>query len=364
MNLLYFYADKPHELNCSIHDCMRPADAINKYYPGNQAMYRHIDEFGNNTPEIQELCSQADIIIVERNLFGDVLTQIMYWKVRGKTIISIFDDAYPQMTKDNPAYSFWKHGEVTFTDEKTKQVKRVYNNVPPLKLFEWGNKMVKAIQVPNKVMQKDWSIYNDVYYLHNYINPDIYINSTRLNPHDDIIIGWHGSLSHRYSFQNSGVIKAVRNVIRKYPNTRFLLGGDQRVVDFISLPKGRKLFQPYVPEEQWGGALKNFDIALAPLSGEYDRRRSWIRGIEYMACQLPCIGSRCETYDELEDYMVLVDNSPENWENAISEMVENIQQHRERVKEEPYKFALEQSYEKNMWRNLEVYKQVIEKPYS
>jgi glycosyltransferase involved in cell wall biosynthesis len=342
---------------------MFPADAINKYYPGNQAMYKHIDEFAANSPETQELCEKADIIILERNFWGDVLTQIMFWKVRGKKIVTLFDDAYPYMTRDNPAYSFWKHGEVTVTNEQTKKVSRVYNNIPPLTLFKWGNQLSNAIQVPNKVMQQDWSVYNDTYYLHNYIDPEKYINSERIQKHDDIIIGWHGSLSHRHSFENSGVVKAVRNVIRKYPNTRFLIGGDRHVVDFISLPVGRKLFQPYVPEEQWGGTLKNFDIALAPLSGEYDRRRSWVRGIEYMACQLPCIGTRCETYDELEGHMILVDNGAENWENAISEMVENIQQHRERVREEPYKFALEQSYEKNMWRNLEVYKKVIEQPY-
>jgi hypothetical protein len=362
LNLLYFFADKPNEENCSRHNVKYPAAAINKYYPENEAIYKHIDEFSENTPEIIQLCEKADIIIIERNFFGDVLTQIMFWKVRGKTVISIFDDAYLFMTRDNPAYTFWKHGEVTVTDEN-KKTKRLYNNIPPTKLFTWANQLVKAIQVPNKVLQKDWSIYNDTYYLHNYINPDTYVNSKRLNPHDDIIIGWHGSLSHRHSFENSGIIKAVRNVIRKYSNTRFLIGGDRKVVDFISLPVGRKIFQPYVPEGQWGGALKNFDIALAPLAGEYDRRRSWIRGIEYMICQLPCIGTNCETYEELKDHMILVDNGAENWENAISEMVENIQQHRERVREEPYKFALEQSYENNMWRNLEVYKKVIDQPY-
>jgi glycosyltransferase involved in cell wall biosynthesis len=363
MNLIYFFADSPKEENCSKHNVKFPVAALNKYYPEHQVKYFHIDLFQNNTPEIQEECMNADIIILERNLFGDVLTSMLYYKVRNKKILTLFDDSYPHLQVDNPAYRFWKFGEMVGTNEKTKEHIRVYNTIKPLTMFRWGNQIANAIQVPNRVMQADWLPINDTYYLHNYINPEPYINSERIQKHDDIIVGWHGSLSHRYSFEHSGVIRALRNIVKKYPNVRILFGGDKSIADSISLPVGKKLYQPYVPEEQWAGTLKNYDIALAPLAGEYDRRRSWIRGIEYMACQIPWIGTNMETYEELKDYTVLVENKSECWENAISEMIDNLQKHRERVREEPYKFALEQSYEKNMYKNLEVYKQVLEKPY-
>jgi len=363
MNLLYFFADSPKEENCSKHNVKFPVAALNKYYPEHQAKYFHIDRFSDNNQEIQEECMKADVIILERNLWGSVLSNMMYYKVIGKKIITIFDDSYEHLQVDNPAYRFWKFGELNGINEKTKEPTRIYNNIKPLILFRWGNQIANAIQVPNRIMQQDWLPINDTYYLRNYINPEPYINAERIHKHDDILIGWHGSLSHRYSFEHSGIVKALRNIVKRYPNVRILLGGDKSIVDSISLPVGRKIYQPYVTEDLWAGTLKNYDIALAPLAGEYDRRRSWIRGIEYMACQIPWIGTRMETYEDLENYTVLVDNGAENWENAISEMIDNLQKHRERVKEEPYKFALEQSYEKNMWKNLEVYKQVLEKPY-
>ena len=123
MNFLYVYADSPEEMNCSSHNIIRPANVINKLYAGeHQAIVIHTEQFAKNDEAIQNLASKADIIIVERNLFGDVLTAIQYWKVRNKTVIAIFDDAYDIMLPENASYPFWNKGEVSYIDEKKELV--------------------------------------------------------------------------------------------------------------------------------------------------------------------------------------------------------------------------------------------------
>ena len=53
----------------------------------------------------------------------------------------------------------------------------------------------------------------------------------------------------------------------------------------------------------------------------------------------------------------------ENWTDAISEIVDNIDDYREFAKGKPFEFAKTQSYDENMDKTIEIYEENINKEY-
>lgn len=361
MKVLYVYADSPMEWNCSEWNCIIPTNAINKTEK-HSASAIYINEFMQNTEKSQKACSEADIIVVERNFFGDTLTMMQFWKVRNKTILAIFDDAYDIMHPQNISYRFWTYGELTVKDNTGQE--RVVKMIPtPLEQFKWGLRMVKGVQVPSVYLAKDWSKYNTTHYVHNYLDWEKYQNIEPLIPHEgEIVIGWCGSMSHHSSFTDSGVLDALRKVTKRYPNVKVLIGGDKRIFELLETSK--KVYQPYVPREQWTALLKTIDIGLAPLSGEYDKRRSWIKALEYMALKVPWIASKYPTYDELHDYGYMTENGYVNWERSLCDMIDNYPKYKEKADTIAYEFAEKQSSDNNIEKvTLALYEKLINSPY-
>lgn len=363
MNVLYVYADTPMEWNCSEWNCIIPAKAINRTgkHTSNTLF---INEFVQNSEQSQKLCQEADVIVVERNFFGDTLTMMQFWKVRNKSIVAIFDDAYDIMHSQNPSYNFWTHGELKYKDENGVEG-TAYMKPKPIEQFKWALNMVKGIQVPSVYLAKDWSKYNKTYYVHNFLDIDKYMNVKPLYPKSDdneIVIGWCGSMSHYASFADSGVLQGLRKVCRKNDNVKVIISGDQRLFEMLEVKN--KMYQPFVPAEQWTPLLKSLDIGLCPLAGEYDKRRSWIKALEWMALKVPFIATKYPTYDELHDFGLMTDNGYNDWADAIEEMIGNYKKYKELAEGPSYEFALEQSSDKNIEKvTLALYEKLIEEPY-
>jgi len=341
-----------------------PAKAVN-LTEKHTAKTIYINDFVKNTEESQQMCSEADIIVIERNYFGDTLTMMQFWKVRGKTIIAIFDDAYDIMHPQNISYNFWTHGELKMRNEQGEE-KVIYMRPLPIEQFKWGLQMVKGIQVPSVNLAKDWSKYNKTYFVHNYLDIDKYKNVLPLFPHpkEEIIIGWCGSMSHYASFNDSGVLQALRRVARKYPQVKVMITGDRRIFEILEVKDDQKLFSPYVPYDQWASLLKTLDIGLCPLAGEYDKRRSWIKALEYMAVKVPWIASTYPTYDELHDYGLMTENGYRGWEDSISKMIEEYPKYQELAETKAYDFAMSQSaYIKMEEVIIPLYEKLIEESY-
>lgn len=296
-------------------------------------------------------------------MFGDTLTVIQYWKVRGKTILAIFDDAYDIMHPQNVSHKFWNYGEVQLKNENG-ETKTIYMNPKPLEQFKWGLRMVKGIQVPSVNLAKDWSKYNKTKYIHNYLDIEKYMNIEPLFPKnkDEIVIGWCGSLSHFSSFSDSGVAEALRKISKEYPQVKVLISGDRRIFDLLEVKN--KVFQSYVPADKWTSLLASLDIGLAPLSGGYDKRRSWIKALEYIALKIPYIATAYPTYDEMHDYGLMTDNGYANWTSALREMIDNYPKYKEIASTKGYEFALSQSSDANIEKvTLDWYQEMIDTPY-
>jgi hypothetical protein len=322
-------------------------------------------DFVENTPATQRLISRSDIVFVERNLFGDTLTMMQYWKVRGKTIATNFDDSYDNILPENKSYSFWAKGEIKRRNSKTNEEEIGHIFPLPITQLKWGCQFVKAGTFPSKMLCEDWGRYTKAFHLRNNLEIDRYKNISPLYPHPkkEIWIGWCGSLSHLHSFTESGIIQAMERVVKDFKNVKILIGGDRRVYDVINVDETRKSFSDFVPVKDFAKLLKSFDIPFAPLSSAYDMRRSWVKVLEYMILQIPWIATDCITYEELKPYGKTVINTEENWYNAIVEMIQNLPKAREYARHDPYQFALAQDVDVQLDNRLKIYQEIIGMEY-
>ncbi len=339
MKVVFVYADSKEEWNSSEWRCAVPCRAINRS-GRHQASLLSVVDFANHTPQAVALCNAADVIIVERNLFAGVLSAIQYWKARDKAIIANFDDAYSLMPPSNVNYSFWREGVSRVTNEKIEP--------PPLTQFKWGLRMVHAAIVPSRRLVEDWQNYTNMLYLPNYIELSNYQN-VRSEQHEGIIIGWGGSVSHFQSFVESGLIKALRYVCKARPQVKVMIcGNDFRIPKVLGLPARQLILQPWVSYREWPAILSRFDIGLAPLAGEYDERRSWIKVLEYLVMKIPWIASEGSPYQEFRSYGWLVKNTTPAWERVLLDVVDHLSKYKEEAGREAYLTGISQAIDDNV----------------
>lgn len=357
MNIVYVFADNEQEWNCSEWRCAVPARAINRVR-GHAAQLLSLAEFAAGAPAAQTACAAADVIVVQRNLFGPVTAAIQHWKARDKIIIADFDDAYDLMPATNPAYLFWGRALVRQPDGQLEKI-----DPPPLTQFKWGLRLVHAATVASKRLATDWQDYAPMHYLPNYIDLPKYLDA-RPEPHDGIWIGWGGSLSHLQSFRDSGVLAALKRVCRARPQVKVVIhGDDRRIFDQLPLPPEQKIQHPWVPYAQWPRHLASFDIGLAPLHGPYDERRSWIKVLEYLVLKIPWVATDGPAYADLRPYGWLVKNTPSAWERVLLDMVDHLADYKIEAGRDPYLFGLSQAADSNVDKVLAVYSEIAAQAY-
>lgn len=361
MNIVYVYADSEEEWNCAEWRCAIPSRAINRS-KGNSAQMISITDFSINTPDANAICSGADLIVIQRNLFGRVLVMIQHWQALDKTVIVDFDDAYNLMHPSVKNYKFWIEGllekkapDGTIIEEELKPV--------PLSQFKWGLRLVHGSTVPCRILSEDWCKYSHTYIVPNFLELSKYVSVQSIPAHEEIVIGWGGSLSHLQSFVDSGVLTALKSVCRKRPKVRALICGDKRVFDQIDLPSEQKIFNQYVPPSEWPRMLAWFDIGIAPLHGEYDKRRSWIKILEYMAMKIPWIASDYPPYEDIRQFGKVVNNTAEEWERALLDVVDHYKEYKNSSKKIAYQFATQQNIDNNINRIIEIYATIINKSH-
>jgi hypothetical protein len=360
MNIVYVYADSPEEWNSAEWRCSIPVRAFQRSGLHNAQMLDLISFF-QNTPQAQEVCNQADVIIVSRNLFGPVLTAIQRWKARDKVVIADFDDAYQLMPPQVKNYEFWIEGKRRTVDANNQPVVEIMDP-PPLTQFKWGLRLVHAATVSSDQLVQDWSSYTDVHLLPNYMEIDRYLE-VRPQPHEGIIIGWGGSLSHLQSFTESGLISALKVVCNARPQVRVMICGDPRVYQALPLTPEQKVFCPWVSFKEWPQQVSNFDIGLAPLFGPYDQRRSWIKVMEYMALKIPWVASDGPAYHALRSYGWLVQNRANVWERILFDMVDNLAGHKSEAERDPFLFCLSKSIDQNLDKIVAIYQSIQSKHF-
>jgi glycosyltransferase involved in cell wall biosynthesis len=194
-------------------------------------------------------------------------------------------------------------------------------NPIPLEQLAYGLKLVHGLTSPSQVILDDWQHLQSVRrWVPNYYHPRFY--RSKPVPHEGIIIGWAGSATHLNSWRSSGIAEGLRQVMKKYDNVFLAIGGDKRAFSQVDVQPARKLFIAGTPYALFHETLSRFDIGVIPLAGEYDRRRSFIKTLEYTAMGIPWAGTDWEPNREIRTG-TLVANTADAWFDALDNLIAN-----------------------------------------
>lgn len=320
MNVTFVHADAPAEFNSANWRSFIPAAAFNRT-KRHRAMLLGIGDFTGHPPVAEYHCADSEAIILQRGAMPAAWEAVEYWKQRGKLIISDIDDGYPQIGPEHPAYNFWHKGIARGPDGRPMQLPR-----PSILDMAEGLTKVHGLTSPNKLILADWKAQVGVpgAFLPNYPDVRVYQAQRTRSPADDGLtwVAWGGSAGHLQSFTDSGVLYALARVLSRRPLTRFVfVGSDLRQLNAVPLKDGQKQHFNWTPYRDWPALLVNFDIGIIPSVGEFDARRSWLKAMEHSLMGVPWIASKAPNHDGLDDYGVLVDNTPDAWAAALTDLL-------------------------------------------
>jgi hypothetical protein len=334
MKPLYIWSDRPSEYNCSLYRCHVPYFAMRR--AGLPCEILHVDQWLRTNPEALRLTKECNPILLQRNSFGPTINEMVYWKGEGKTIVVDLDDGYAQMTADtgSPSFEFWGNGRMEKEREVIRQTpvrqgnrmvmqevrekrKEKFVVVPsPMQSLTMGVKIAGNVSSPSRVICDDWKDYARTWYIPNYVDLSMYKRHEVFHEPGKIFIGYGGSIGHRKAFAESGIKEALHQITMEYKNVWFLTAGDPNVNDGMDIPPARKVKIGWFPQKLYSKSLSYYDLGLIPLAGEYDRRRSCLKSLEYTLLGVPWIGSNLDPCQEIGTG-ALVNNTVNDWYNAI-----------------------------------------------
>ena len=375
MNILYFIADGPNEYNSSRWRVSSPYNAINKRDWKHKARIASSKIWMDQTDEAKELCQWADLISIQRVGIDKSIPAIKYWRSRGKAVVIDYDDDYFRINKSNAAFKFWGEGMVDITVNDGHKFQTPMNTHPVVQFIE-GLKSCTAATMPSELLARDARAFTDSFFIPNYIEKSLYPvrNKKELDP-NKIVIGWGGSLSHIESFEHSGVVPALKNILDSRNNVYLLIVGDERVVTKLKelgVRGDRIIYHPYVPYDRWYQTLQLYDIGIAPLAQEYDMRRSWIKVVEYMSMGIPFVATdtapyqnqrirhHCRTGLFVKQGDKASDSNEHEWERALLGAITNLKELKEKAQQDSDEHYFNFEIETNVESILKIYQEIVD----
>lgn len=368
MNSCYVVADGLSEFNSSNYRCAIPATALIR--AGHTVNILNVRHWMQQSEYAKSVLQSADIIHLQRVLLQETHKHVDYWRSRGKAVIVDFDDYYPLIEPTNAAAKFWKDGYVKITLPGNVEYSKKLDP-HPLDQFREGLRHCTAAITPSYVMQEDFKEYCPVYTVENYLDEPLYRNAPKHDNGDLIVIGWGGSLSHTQSWEWSGIQDAIKQVLQERNNVRLLLVGDERIPEQVPMDMSKVWFSPYTSWWMWQKTLKRYDIGLAPLSGDYDDRRSSLKVAEYIISGIPFIATRSPVYKkffgvdsgdfvehghDMSEYAGRV----EDWYRSTIDIIDNLEEYRHKAEHNIMTEGINYSVDRNVDGIVAVYEEIID----
>ena len=317
--LCLVYADTPVEWNCSQWRITNPSYGLRRVGIDVDEVWIADWATSPHDPHNRKRIMDADAVLLQRNCFEGNLDALRYWRGLGKPVYIDLDDAYQMLPETVAARRFWIDNALKF--------KR-----PPLEQLREGLLLSSGVTSPSKLILQDWDAPKKVW-LPNYVRGEWYANLER-RPHVGIIIGWGMSMSHFDSFRYCGIVEALVQLCRRDPRVRVVVcGNDAQPYEMLSgIPPQQRTRNAGVNFDVWPQRLAQFDLGIAPLFGDYDRRRSWLKVVEYACAGVPCIVTKSDPYADLTDWtLAQVDAGADLWAAALDDAIANLRDHQERA---------------------------------
>lgn len=353
MKITFLYADKPEEWNCSHWRSYLPSSFLRRF----ENIETEMIPLGDLTEPISiPVLENTDIIVVERLMSNIIFSYLDKWRTRGKKVVFDMDDSYKNLPTGAGAYDYWING---FSVDKKYQMQ-----YPPIEQLDWYTKLVDAVSSPSKLILQDWEKFNETrLWIPNYVDKELYQQIPDKDPDKKLVIGWGGGASHYLSFYDSGFLTALRRIWNdpKYKGKlKFVLITKDEQLAW----KMREFRVERIPADRltYPQELLRLNMAVAPLAGQYDRRRSWLKIAEYTACAIPWVATDSDPYHEhaIPGSSILTENRPALWEGALREMIDNYPLYQKAMKKDYEKYMKMFSIQENHKFLGDQYKKLLE----
>lgn len=295
LTVTFVFADYPQELNCSIWRCLWPHRALLRAGYGSYMFF--YNDWLKREPIHFDAGMRSDVIVYERLLTDRVAEDMRFWKKNGKLIVVDFDDAYQYMPTYIPSYHNWHGPNSAFGEPLIHSLRK---NLP----------IADLLHTPSDLLCDDWYGYaGRTELVPNY--PNLKENPLWAKQFPIRIanrLGWGGS-AHLHSWLKSDILPAVCH------EPMLIFWGDLELRRLLP----NAIFMPKINHDRWPYEIGRIGIGVAPIAGDYDKRRSWIKCLEYAAKGIPWVASDMPPYKSCLGG-ILVRNLSSDWADAIKSL--------------------------------------------
>lgn len=181
----------------------------------------------------------------------------------------------------------------------------------------------------------------DVITIPNYIHWPDWEEHSVLDKERPLTVGYYGGI-HGHG-KDAPLLKGVIGPwLERNPEVQFFIGGDERLHDLMGIPEGRRQHHPAVHYTKIPEIVDHIDVGVIPLyDNNFNRSKSWLKGLEMNACGIPVIASPLPSYEQWVEPAVngfLAKRSRE-WLKALDILKDPV------VRKEMGKQAREKAYE-------------------
>ena len=341
INICIFYKDRtPFDLRL-----VTAFETIAKNNPKYAFFIVYPEDYEDFKRDIAHDIVYFDYIILQRDYFdfNIVKTLLNKSKVSDFKIIYEIDDDLIHMDESNPGYNYYMNIKedletiISGSDIVTVTTENLKNQLSYL------NKNIHVIK--NRLIDS-WFEYD---------------NAVALRK-NTVKIGYMGSVYH--SWDLILIEEAIKNVKEYFSNKNIsiifeLIGGTNEVLDYAEQIEVPQECQEYFKFVEWFKNIVDWDIAIAPLEqSNINFSKSNLKYLEYAALGIPGIYSNMGPYyqciSDEENGVLVCDNSPQSWQEAIIHLIEDINL-QNKIKENSLNdvktnYRLKQSVDE--WQNL------------
>jgi hypothetical protein len=310
------------ELERRGHDVFIHGDQARQWAPDADRNVPLVNTLGITDDGVIEESFDADVYVFQQRFEFGMPTAILRLRKAGKVVVTETCDLYDDLDPGSPAAT----------------TLRRHANRMSVDALNLGFAVSDAVTVSTPALAEHYGRYNaDVRVLPAYLDWEMWehVELQCEVERPRIRVGWMGWLSARGSDLDA-LAGWLPKWLLAHPDVDFVsIGerpGEQRVHTHLSVPRWQRGTVAGVPFGRLNTIVPTIDIGLVPLSlNEFNECKSWLKGLEYAACGIPCVASPTGQYREFVDdgNDGLLASSPEEWMAALDLLVGDEELRRE-----------------------------------
>jgi glycosyltransferase involved in cell wall biosynthesis len=265
---------------------------------------RGVDVFENLHEVLPAI--DADVYVFQQPTEVEYLRVIRLLREQGKRIVCETDDDFRNLPVYHPERNEWWAGHARIRDA-CYALSDAFSVSTPSLAESYAEH--EPVVLRNRL---HWRMWADVV--------PVYERETRR-----VRVGWMGGMEWRRD--DLAVLRGVIGPwLEQHPEVEFVAAGDQRVHDYLAVPKGQRVTTARVAFRNMDLAYTTatMDVGLVPLArNRFNESKSCLKGMEYAACGIPCVATPTSEYrlwvDDGENGLLA--SKPGEWVAALELLV-------------------------------------------